>query len=132
MTHQQPHTGHRAVIQAALEDWWIAADLDQPFTPAAAAVQIEMYLTSSGYQITPDIPRTPMPTRASITLACLLALICLGATIASAIHGNWALALAGLVVAGVFAYEAGGDIAERRHRRNAQPLVLDRPERWQQ
>lgn len=127
MTRQQPHTGHRAVIQAALEDWWITADLDKPFEPPAVAVQVELYLASSGYTITPDIPRTPMPTRASIALACLLALVCLGGTIGSAIHGQWVWALAGLVGCGTFAYEAGGDIAERRHRRNARPVILNRP-----
>lgn len=127
MTHQ-PHTGHRAVIQAAIEDWWITADFGEPFNPHAVATQIETYLTNSGYQIAPDIPRTPMPTRTSIALACFLALVCLGATIASALHGDWVWALASLTGAGAFTYEVLGDVAERRYRRNARPLVLDRPE----
>ena len=120
MTHQ-PHTGHRAVIQRAIEDWWITADLPEPFNPHAVAVQIEMYLASSGYTIAPDIPRTPMPTRASIALAACLALTCLGATIASAIHSDWILALAGLLGTGAFTYEVLRDIAERRYRRARSP-----------
>ncbi|MDX3748707.1 hypothetical protein [Streptomyces sp. AK08-02] len=120
MTHQ-PYTSPHAAIQAALEDWWIHADLDQSFEPPTVATQVELYLTASGYTITPDIPRTPMPTRASITLACLLALICLGTTIAAATNGDWTWALASLIGAGAFTYEAGGDIAERHHRRTTRP-----------
>lgn len=116
MTHQ-PHTGHRAVIQAAIEDWWIAADFAEPFDPHAVAVQIELYLTGRGYQITPDTPRTPMPTRTSIALACFFSLVCLGGTIAAALHDDWIWACAALTGSGVFAYEVLGDITERRYRR---------------
>lgn len=127
MTHQ-PHTGHRAVIQTALEDWWINADFATPFDPHAVATQVETYLTHSGYTITPDTPRTPMPTRASITLAACLGLLCLFGAIASAIRTDWTWAAAGLIGAGTFTYEVLGDIAERRHRRTARPIVIDRPE----
>lgn len=68
-----------------------------------------------------------MPTRTSIALAGFLALICLGATIASAIHHDWVWACAGLTAAGAFAYEALGGITERRYHRNTHPIAPDRP-----
>lgn len=73
-----------------------------------------------------------MPTRASITLALLLALVCLGGAIASALHSQWIWAAAGLIGTGTFTYEALGDIAERRHRRRTRPIVIDRPKSRQQ
>lgn len=127
MTHQ-PHTGHRAVIQDALEDFWLNADPREAFDTHTVAELVADYLTHSGYTITSDTPRTPMPTRASITLAIFLALVCLGGAIGSAIHNDWVLATAGLLGAGAFTYEVLGDIAERRHRRTARPIVIDRPE----
>jgi len=119
MTHP-PHTGHRAIIQAAIEDWWITTDLMAPFDTHDVTAQIEMYLTSSGYQITPDIPRTHrMPTRTAIALTATLALICLGGAIASAIQGDWGWAFISLVGAGAFTYELLGDLADRRHHTHA-------------
>ncbi|KPC86273.1 hypothetical protein ADL35_12380 [Streptomyces sp. NRRL WC-3753] len=51
----------RAVIAAALEDWWITTDPVEPFVPATVAADVELHLISSGYRITHD-DRTTMPT----------------------------------------------------------------------
>lgn len=130
MTHQ-PHTGHRAVIQAAIEDWWITADLPEPFNPHAVASQIDMDLNSRGYTITPDTPRNHrMPTRTTLALSAFLALACLGGGIASAFHSEWGWAFVALVGAGAYTYELLGDLTERRHRQGARPIVLERYAEW--
>ncbi|MEU9654420.1 hypothetical protein AB0E00_36765 [Streptomyces sp. NPDC048110] len=51
----------RAVIAAALEEWWITTDPVEPFVPATVAADVELHLISSGYRITQD-DRTTMPT----------------------------------------------------------------------
>jgi len=115
MTHQ-PHTGHRAAIQAALDDYWLTTDPMAPFDTHDVTAQIEMYLTSSGYQITPDIPRNHhMPTRTAITLTATLALICLTGTITCAIQGDWGWAFVALTGTGAFTYELLGDLTDRHH-----------------
>ncbi|MFM9563273.1 MULTISPECIES: hypothetical protein [Streptomyces] len=124
----QPHTGHRAVIQTAIEDWWITADLPEPFNPHAVATQIELYLNSSGYTITPDIPRNRMPSRTALALSASFALVCLSGAIAFAVQTRWGWSLISLVGAGVYTYELLGDLAERRYRLTARPIVIDRPE----
>lgn len=125
MTHQ-PHTGHRAVIQNALDDWWINADFAEPFNTHTVTGLVDDYLTHAGYTITPDTTRTPMPTRASIALAIAVALLCLGGAIGAAIRTDWTWAAAGLIGAGAFAYEALGGITQRRHLRHTRPIPTDR------
>ncbi|MCM8550043.1 hypothetical protein [Streptomyces sp. STCH 565 A] len=54
----------RAVIAAALEDWWTTTDPVEPFAPTTLAADVELHLISSGYRITPD-DRTTMPRHSS-------------------------------------------------------------------
>lgn len=132
MNQPTPH-GPRHVIEEALTDWWFTTDPMQPFHIPAVAEQVETYLLSSGYTITPDIPRNHrMPTRSSIALTAFLALICLGGTITSTIRSDWGWAIGSLVGAIVFTHELLGDLNERRHRRNTRPIVIDRPKNRQQ
>lgn len=82
---REPPPPHRTVIEAALHDSWLTADPAEPTSPAAAAEQVEMYLNSSGYRITPDTrPRAPMTPRLAYTLS--VTALALGATLASATH----------------------------------------------
>ncbi|MFJ6659684.1 hypothetical protein ACIQNG_25525 [Streptomyces sp. NPDC091377] len=53
MTGRPVPTGPRQIIAAALDDWWLTADPSRPPDTTTAADQVEMYLLSSGYQITP-------------------------------------------------------------------------------
>ncbi|MFJ4687076.1 hypothetical protein [Streptomyces sp. NPDC088789] len=53
MTRRPVPTGPRQIIAAALDDWWLTADPSRPPDTTTAADQVEMYLMSSGYQITP-------------------------------------------------------------------------------
>ncbi|WP_329545544.1 hypothetical protein OG548_14295 [Streptomyces sp. NBC_01356] len=115
----QPKPGHRAVIQAAIEDWWITTDPGAPFHTPAVAEQIEMYLISSGYHITPDLRRKPMPTRRAIVTVILLAVVCVGSAFLAAVRGDWWWAALGLIGAGLLTTEAVRDISDRRHWRPA-------------
>jgi len=116
MTHQ-PHTGHRAVIQTALEDWWLNTDLSKPFEPHDVATQVDTYLTHSGYTITPDNPRTPMPTRRAITGTVLVALLCAASTTGTAIRHEWGWTMAGALITGFLTREATRAINDRRQNR---------------
>jgi hypothetical protein len=126
MTHQ-PHTGHRAVIQAALDDYWLTTDLMAPFDTHDVTAHIETYLISSGYTITPDIPRTPMPTRTTITVHAVLIAVVVASAISTALRGDWLWTTLATALITVQIRELLGDLAERRHRRNARPIVIDRP-----
>lgn len=115
MTHQ-PQPGHRAVIQAAIEDWWITTDPTEPFHTPAVAEQIEMYLISSGYHITPDLRRKPMPTRRAI-VTVVLAVVCAGSALLAAVRDDWWWTAIGLIGAGLLSTEAARDINHRRRAR---------------
>uniref|UniRef100_A0AAU1ZZG4 Uncharacterized protein n=1 Tax=Streptomyces sp. NBC_00093 TaxID=2975649 RepID=A0AAU1ZZG4_9ACTN len=117
MTHQ-PHTGHRAVIQDALEDWWLNTDPREPFNTHTVAGLVEDYLTHAGYQIAPGIPRTHVPTRLSVIVSSLLVLVCLASALGSAIRSDWIWAAIGLAAGLAYAHEVLGDIAKRRHYRS--------------
>jgi len=116
MTHQT-HTGHRAVIQAAIEDWWITTDLPEPFNPHAVATQIDMYLAASGHTITPDPRKHPMPTRRTITGALLIARLTAASTLATAIRHQWGWTTAGALVTGFLTREAIRALGTRRRDR---------------
>lgn len=110
---------HRAVIEAALYDWWLTTDPHQPFHAPAVAEQVEVYLLSSGYVIGPDIPgNTPVPTRSDITTAVVLAVICTATAILAAVIHDWWWGTLGLLGAGLLVREAHRDIRDRRHARN--------------
>jgi hypothetical protein len=116
----QPQPGHRAVIEAALYDWWTTTDPIQPFHAPAVAAQIEMYLLSSGYIIAPDTPRKPpMPTRRSITAVAAIAVLCAVSVVLAARRGDWAWAAAGTLATGLLTREGIRDIRDRRHHRSA-------------
>lgn len=118
MTHQ-PHTGHCAVIQDALEDFWLNTDPREAFNTHTVADLVEDYLTQAGYQITPDIPRNHrMPTRRAITGAVLVALLCAASTLGTAIRHEWGWTTAGALITGALTREA---IRALNHRRQDRP-----------
>lgn len=100
--------GHRPVIQAALDDWWLTTDPAHPDLTAAAE-QIELYLTSSGYRVTPDTDsRATMIHRLAYTVAVL--------AFASSLTLAWSHHLApaiGCLLAAAFCT----DLADRRRPR---------------
>ncbi|MBK3630519.1 hypothetical protein JHN59_38135, partial [Streptomyces sp. MBT49] len=49
-----PPRPHRAIVAAALDDWWRTADPAATFDGETLAPRVEMYLLSSGYHITPN------------------------------------------------------------------------------
>jgi hypothetical protein len=116
----QPTPGHRQIVAAAIRDWWITTDPCQPFNSTDAADQVDMYLRSSGYVITPDIPRNRMPTRADITFTTVLLLAALGGTLQSLITRNWLFTAVCAPLTFVLIRDLLGDLAERRyhHHRN--------------
>jgi hypothetical protein len=119
MTHH-PQPGPRAVIEAALYDWWLSTDPAEPFHTPAVAAQVETYLLSSGYTIAPNTPRNPpMPTRRSITAVAAIAAICAVSVILATLRGDWAWAAAGTLGTGLLTREGIRDIRDRRHHRSA-------------
>lgn len=126
--HQPATPPHQAIITAALEDYWMTSDPRAPFHIPAAAEQIELYLNSSGYQITPDTTthrmRTPTPTsRAHVAGVLLLTVICLALTIAATVTEHWALALPAFIGTVLLSWATADAYtehrADRRHGRNA-------------
>lgn len=119
MTH---HTaaGHRAVVEGALDDWWLATDPAEPFNTPAVAEHIEMHLVSSGYAIVPNTPRNrPVPTRRAIATATVMALICTASVIFAALQGDWGWASAGALATLLLTREGLRDIHDRRNGRTA-------------
>ncbi|MFM9594495.1 hypothetical protein ACKI1O_34545 [Streptomyces scabiei] len=114
MTHH-PATGHRAVIEAALIDWWTTTDPMQPFDAPDVADHVELYLLSSGYEIGPTTRKPHMPSRSNIAFAAFLALICAGGTIAFAHDASWPGALLCAAFTLCLAREIHTDLATRRH-----------------
>ncbi|MGW3417035.1 hypothetical protein [Streptomyces phaeochromogenes] len=112
--------GHRAVIEAALNDWWINTDPVEPFHSPAVAKQIEEYLLSSGYVIAPDTRKTDMPKRRDIALLIALAAACAAAAVAASIVNDWWWGALGILGAALLTKEARHDIRDRRHARNSQ------------
>lgn len=92
MTQPTP-AGPHAVIAAALEDWWLTTDPAEPFNTAAVAEDVERYLNSSGYRITPDTGTERMtdhsPGRGTLAGTALITLGGLASTAAAAIQGGW-------------------------------------------
>jgi hypothetical protein len=121
MNQQQP--GHRRIIAAALEDWWITTDPVEPFAPDRVADQVDLYLISSGYHISPDTRRTTMPsrlpTRGDIASGIVLAVLAAIATIQAAVLGHEWWALIGGVLTVVLIRDTAGDIRDRRDARRA-------------
>lgn len=117
MTQHPPR--HRRIITTALEDWWITTDPLQPFTPDDVAEQVEMYLTTSGYLITPNIPRNRMPTRRAIAAVSLVALAVIASTVGAALNGEWGWSALGFVVTVLLTREGVRDISDRRRGRSA-------------
>jgi len=111
--------GHRAIVAAALEDWWITTDPLEPFTPDDVADQVDLYLHSSGYRITPDTRKTRMPTRRTIATAAVIALICATSTAFAVARGDWWWAAIGALATLLLTRETIRDLADRRHGRNA-------------
>jgi hypothetical protein len=111
-------TGHRPLIQAALDDWWLTTDPAHPDLDAAAH-QIETHLLNSGYHITPHTPRsTAVIHRLSYTLA---ALAFASSLTLAALH-HWALAIGCLIVAAIY---TGLADRQRTTRRRAQQAELE-------
>lgn len=119
-TPPPPPPRHRAVVAAALEDWWLHADPALPFDPADAAVQIDMYLHSSGYTIAPDLDWTrPMPSRLAIAALIVLAAVCTASVALALWHGDWEWAALGALGTALLIWETFRDISDRRRRRPA-------------
>lgn len=119
LTAQPAPAGHRAVVAAALEDWWITTDPLEPFAPADVAVRIDEYLRSSGFTIAPDLRTNRMPTRRAIACTTLIALVVASSAIAAAWRGDWWWAALGALAAALLARESVRDLADRRHRIHA-------------
>jgi hypothetical protein len=110
-------TEHRLLIEAALDQWWTTTDPAQPFHIPAVAEQVETRLNHAGYRITPDTPRTPVPTRRDIAIAALLALICCIGSVYLAARHDWWWAAIGAIPAGLLTREAIRDFTDRRNAR---------------
>ncbi|MFI8531084.1 hypothetical protein ACIGMX_12625 [Streptomyces aquilus] len=120
MTHLTPAPPHRAVIEAALTDWWTTTDPAEPFHTPAVAAQVEMYLLSSGYTITPDTRRNlAMPSRSAIVTALVLAAVCAISAVFALVRGDWEWAGMGVLGACLLAYEGIRDLQDRRAARSA-------------
>lgn len=116
---QPAGTGPRAVVEAALWDWWITTDPLQPFAPADVAVRIDEYLHGSGFTIAPDLRKTRMPTRAAIAGTTLIALVVTASTIAAACRSEWWWTAIGALAAALLVREICRDLAARHHHTNA-------------
>ncbi|WP_329338554.1 hypothetical protein OG866_27000 [Streptomyces sp. NBC_00663] len=118
----RPATGvppHREVIEAALDHWWITTDPVQPFHIPAVAEHVETYLAASGYRITPDTGRPPVPTLRAIAVALVLAVICAASVVFAALRGDWEWAGIGALGTALLTYEGIRDINDRRRGRGA-------------
>lgn len=109
--------GPRAVIEAALTDWWMNTDPVEPFHSPAVAEQVETYLLSSGYVIAPDTRKTSMPKRLDIAMTLLLVAVCAGAAAYATVINDWWWGTAGALGATLLGREALYDIRARRHAR---------------
>lgn len=73
---------HRAVIDAALRDWWLTADPTAPDLQNAA-IRVELYLTSSGYEVRPDPHRALRHLlHRTVATAAVLSVLALGLLLA--------------------------------------------------
>lgn len=115
----QPTSGPRAVVEAALWDWWLTTDLRADYDPAEIAVQIDEYLRSSGFTIAADIRKHRMPTLSSIVGAALIAAVAATSTAFAAARGEWWWALIGALATALLTREVCRDLADRRHHHNA-------------
>lgn len=111
--------GHRQVVAAALEDWRITTDPLAPFNPADVAEQVDLYLHSSGYTITPDTRKHPMPTRRSIAAVTLITLLCAASAVFTAHRHEWGWAAIGALATTLLTREILRDLTDRRHGRDA-------------
>lgn len=118
MTHH-PAPGHRAVIEAALMDWWTTTDPMQPFDAPEVADHVELYLLSSGYEIGPNTGSTPVTSLPAIAFNLFLALIGALGTYAFITEGIWIWAVGCLALTTALAHEARRDITERLHARRS-------------
>ncbi|QQM44987.1 hypothetical protein [Streptomyces liliifuscus] len=113
-----PPRGHRDVIEAALDDWWLHTDPCEPFHAPAVAEQVETYLLSSGYVIAPDTRKTAMPRRRDIATLIVLTLACALTAVLAVIVNSWVWGCIGAAGALLLAHQAVTDIRDRRRARN--------------
>ncbi|GGZ80407.1 hypothetical protein ACFOOM_07700 [Streptomyces echinoruber] len=117
MTLRHPAPGHRSVVAAALEDWWLTTDPAEPFDPDDLADHVDTYLASSGYLIAPDITPNRMPLRSVIIADVLITLFTLAATLGAARQHQWGWTALGTVVTAALARTCIRDLAHRHRTR---------------
>lgn len=116
----QPRPGHREVIEDALTDWWTLTDPAEPFHTPAVAEQVETYLLTSGYTISPNTRRNPpVPSRTEIAVVLVLAVACVIAVVLAVIRHDWEWVALGTVGTGLLGYETIRDLRDRRQGRGA-------------
>jgi alkanesulfonate monooxygenase SsuD/methylene tetrahydromethanopterin reductase-like flavin-dependent oxidoreductase (luciferase family) len=116
-----PVRGHRDIVAAALDDWWITTDPQAPFHPHELADRIESYLRGSGYAIGPDLPTPQPPTRRETAEIAVLAGICALAAALAAALGDWWWCAAGTLGAAALTNTARRDITTRRRHHQERP-----------
>ncbi|MGW5123000.1 hypothetical protein ACWEQ7_02865 [Streptomyces sp. NPDC004069] len=119
--------GHRHVIAAALEDWWLTTDPAAPFDHAQVADHIDHQLTATGYHITTrttpvqnPTPPPAGPSRVTLAVDAFLTLACLTGTLIALARHDWWWAWVGGVGACLLGYELLLGITARLHRGSSQ------------